>query len=95
MLNERQQRIRLVGWANSAKQRAEALQAAAEAAAEDVRRLRETAAEWGVLATAAERAGRVFDEAARACREAAAASEALVAAKPAGVTTDEWLEGSR
>ena len=80
MLDEREQRARLVGWAESAKQRADALQAAAQAAAEDVRRLQADAAELGVLATAAERASRVFDEAARARREAAAASEALGAA---------------
>jgi hypothetical protein len=91
MINEREQRVRLVRWATSAKHRAEALQAAAQAAAEDVRRLQESAAGWGPLATAAERAARAFDEAARACREAAAASEALEAAKPQGMPVNEWL----
>ena len=92
MLDERDQRARLVGWAKSAKQRADALQVAAQAAAEEVRRLQEEAAELGVVATAAERASREFDEAARACREAAAAAEALGAARPGGITVEEWLE---
>jgi hypothetical protein len=95
MLDERGQRARLVEWAESANKRAAALQAAACTAAGDVRRLQEDAAELGVLATAAERASRVFDEAARACREAAAAMEALDAAKPEEMTVDEWLERSR
>jgi hypothetical protein len=91
MINEREQRVRLVGWAVSAKRRAEGLQTVAQAAADDVRRFREFAAEWGTLATAAERADRAFDDAARACREVAAASEALEAAKPHGMPVDEWL----
>jgi hypothetical protein len=95
MINEREQRVRLVRWATSAKHRAEALQAAAQAAAEDVRRLQESAAEWGPPATAAERAARAFDEAARAYREAAAASEVLGGAKPQGMTLDDWLERPR
>ena len=95
MLDVREQRARLVGWAESAKERAATLQAAAQAAAGEVRRLQEDAAELRVLATAAERAARVFDDAARACREAAAATEALAAARPEGITVDEWLERSR
>ena len=95
MLNEREQRVRLVGWATSAKRRAEGLQAVAQAAAEDVRRFQEFEAEWGTLGTVAERAARAFDDAARACREAAAAAEALEAAKPQGMPIDEWLGLSR
>ena len=86
MIDVREQRARLDVWASGAKQRAGALQVAAQAAAQEVRKLQDTSAEGGVIGLAAERASRAFDDAARACREAAAASEALAAAQTSDTT---------
>jgi hypothetical protein len=82
MQDEREQREKLVSWATTSKLRADTLQIAAAEAAQSVRRLQNSAATLGVVATAAERASRIFDDAARACREAEAAGEALAAPRP-------------
>ena len=82
MQNERDQRTLLDGWVTSTKERADALLAAAPAAAQAARHLQEETATLSILAAEAERAARMFDEAARACRDAEAAEAARAASSP-------------